>query len=248
MKLLTLNLWQGRLHRNYPDFFKAEKADIICLQEVYEADNNIPTLEFFSSVSAAKEFSGLSYEYFSPVHSYEVMGTRVKLGNCILSRHPILKVETVFTHGKYREFNHPSEYIGNSRNAQIIQVSLGKGPLCIVNHHGYWEADPNGSDESLKAITKLSNVLKPIKDPLIMVGDFNLNSNSRPIKFLKEELDLVDLTEKSGIKSTLSKQVTPYTASCDHVFINNGIKLNDFRISDELLSDHKALITEFDLK
>ncbi|HEY1645391.1 MAG TPA: endonuclease/exonuclease/phosphatase family protein, partial [Candidatus Saccharimonadales bacterium] len=159
IKLITLNIWQGRLFRNYPDFLKEEQADIICLQEVYKSDKKIPTLELFSNISTAQEASGLEYSFFSPVHGYKVMGVNVQFGNCILSRTPLENQTAIFTSGEYLEFTDPSDYVNNIRNAQIASVNIDGQSLTVVNHHGYWELSPTGSNESTKSLGVLSQAL-----------------------------------------------------------------------------------------
>ena len=59
MKLISLNLWQGRLYKNYPDFIQKHNADILCLQEVYDADRRIPLGDMFISLSKVKKASSL---------------------------------------------------------------------------------------------------------------------------------------------------------------------------------------------
>ncbi len=248
MKLVSLNAWQGRLLRNIPEFFRKQQADIICLQEVYDAKDAIPTLEFFQSILTIKNASALEHSYFSAVHSYEVMGAKVSFGNCILSRFPITKQSTIFTRGEYNIFTNPSTFVGNNRNAQIVEILVNDNSIHVVNHHAYWEKDPMGSSKSLEIIKKLCDALRPIKGPLLIAGDFNLNSNSKPLAFLKDSLQLRDLTEELGIKSTLSSQVTTYVADCDHLFINEYIQKETYTVEDKLLSDHKALTLKFNVK
>ncbi|HEY1645435.1 MAG TPA: endonuclease/exonuclease/phosphatase family protein, partial [Candidatus Saccharimonadales bacterium] len=85
------------------------------------------------------------------------------------------------------------------------------------------------------------------KRPLIIAGDFNLNSDSQPINTFKNSLNLSDLTEDYNLDNTLVNEVTPYKVDCDHVFVSQDINIHSYKMSDKLLSDHRALSVEFDL-
>ncbi len=247
MKLISLNLWQGRLYKNYPDFIQKHNADILCLQEVYDADRRIPLGDMFISLSKVKKASSLENVIFAPTLSFIIQNTKVSFGNAVLSRYPLSNQRTVFTNGEYIEVGNPEDYVSNTRNAQIANTNLNGQVINLVNYHGYWEIDPEGSDRSLESITKLINEVRDRKPPLIMSGDFNLNANSKAINYLKNELNLRDLTEEAGSPSTMSNQIVPYTASCDHIFVSRDIKVNSFTVADDLVSDHKALVLDFDI-
>jgi endonuclease/exonuclease/phosphatase family metal-dependent hydrolase len=246
MKLITLNTWQGRLSRNLAPFFEKEKADIVCLQELLSSKEWIPTWDLFQSLETIMNASKLDHSYFSTLYSYDVMGKQVRFGNGLISRYPFISKQTIFTNGDYRKIP-DKEYTTNTRNAQIVEINTIKGNLTIVNHHAHWEKDPMGSELSVERITKLIKNLKSVEGPLIIAGDFNLWTKSKAIEKLKTELNVIDLTEINKIDNTLSNEVTPYKVACDHVFISKHIKVKNFKLNKSLLSDHKALILEFDL-
>jgi endonuclease/exonuclease/phosphatase family metal-dependent hydrolase len=247
MKLISLNLWQGRLYKNYPDFIKKHNTDVLCLQEVYDADRQVSLGDMFISLSMVKKASSLENVFFAPTLSFVIQNTKVRLGNAVLSRYPLSSQRTVFTNGEYIEMDNPEDYVSNTRNAQLANINLNGRIINLVNYHGYWEIDPEGSERSLETITKLVNEVRDFKPPLIMSGDFNLNAGSKAINYLKNELNLRDLTEEAGSPPTMSDKIVPYTASCDHIFVSRDIKVNSFTVADDLVSDHKALVLDFDI-
>lgn len=247
MKIITLNTWQGRFFRNFVPFFEREDADIICMQELNKTDGYIPTLHSLETWNDVKESTLLAHTYYSPTWSYDVMGRKAEFGNGLLSRFPITHKETIFTHGSYKKVT-ADNYETNVRNAQIVTLDTPQGVLTVVNHHAWWETDGMGSPTSKKKLEILVEKLKDINNPLIIVGDFNVWGKSEALLYLSKELHLRDLTEEYNLGSTLNELVTPYTVACDHIFVNSHIKVKNFAMSDELLSDHKALILDFDIK
>lgn len=249
MKLITLNTWQGRISRNFAPFFQKLQADIICLQELHSSTQPVTNwLETFRLLQTIQAASGLDYQYFSPTFSYDVMGIEVAHGNGILSRYSITNQQTLFTHGQYERLAAKNAYIHNTRNAQIVSVQSPSGDVTIVNTHAHWDKNPSGSELSLQRLQKLIKVLETIQGPMIVAGDFNLNRETEAIRFFKKSLKLTDVTEASGVTNTLNNLVTPHKVPCDYIFINDAVHVNNFELSEALLSDHKALIFDFDIK
>ena len=246
MKLVTLNLWQGRLNRNYPYFIADQKADIICLQEVYSSDIEFPVLEQFRSRQYVQEASGLEHSFFSPTYGFTVMGSKVQFGNLILSRYPFSSQKTIFTSGEYRDLNAPTDYVPNTRNAQVAKIQVDGKELTIVNHHGHWEPSVNGSEVSLARLEFLASQLKDIQGPYIVAGDFNVSSKSEAMSNFKNILNLTDL-KQGQYESTLTGIVTPYIVDCDYILISKEVNSQSFEVSDQLVSDHRPLILEFNL-
>jgi endonuclease/exonuclease/phosphatase family metal-dependent hydrolase len=248
MRLICLNTWQGRLIKNLVPFFDTQTADLICLQELYDSEQDIFGMDFFKTFEAIQAASQLQrYTYYSPVFRYDIMGNEVAFGNGILSRYPLHDQQTIFTYGTYKKIRTSGDVIDNARNAQIVKVRTPAGDLTAVNYHAHWEADPYGSELSLQRLQKLIDALAAVTGPLIIAGDFNLWADSAPLQHFKKTLGLKDLTEEAKLKSTLSHQVTPYRVACDHIFVNGAVDVQSFQLSDVLVSDHKALLLEFEL-
>jgi endonuclease/exonuclease/phosphatase family metal-dependent hydrolase len=249
MKLITLNTWQGRIVKNFAPFFQAQQPDIVCLQELHSSSQPVINwLDTFRLLEAIQESSALEHQYFSPTFSHDVMGVEVAHGNGILSRYPFNNQQTFFTHGQYQKLATSDDHISNTRNAQIVHVHTPSGDVTIVNTHAHWDENPNGSELSMQRLEKLSKALEHIQGPLIVVGDFNLNRSTAAIQSFKKALNLTDLTERASITNTLNNLVTPYKVACDYIFVSDSIDAKNLELSEALLSDHKALILEFDIR
>ena len=57
-----------------------------------------------------------------------------------------------------------------------------------------------------------------------------------------------DLTATHAVSSTLSQLGKVQDVACDHILVNSLIQVVDFRVLSDLVSDHKALTLEFDVK
>lgn len=248
MKLIQLNMWQGRILWQVTPFLKEEQPDILCLQETYSCKEPIPYGDLFSSVEAIqKVLPDMKYWFFAPTYSYLVNGRRVMAGNAIGSCYPIHDQRTVFVHGEFLEDQDP---IPNTRNLQTCRLELDNGTsLCILNHHGYWERNPYGSPDMVAKMQQVKEVAAVLPHPLIVSGDMNALPESETMQVFKGMLE--NLTEAHHIETTLTVLGHAFDRNnivpCDHVLISDDVQVHTFKASDTIVSDHKPLILTFDV-
>ncbi len=75
-----------------------------------------------------------------------------------------------------------------------------------------------------------------------MCGDLNLSPDSPSLKALNDQLANLSVTH--GLERTYN-QFSSVDTVCDYIFVNDQVKVDDFRMSEAVISDHKALILEF---
>jgi len=244
MKLVQLNVWAGRLEFQLDHFLQAEKPDIVCLQEAVSFDKS-PGTGFFLTTDAIQNTCQLKHIAFSPILSFGYMGGVARFGNGILSRLPITESETVFTH-----LEHKSDFVwgGHSSNIRnfvhaVVEVD---GKSChVLTHHGYWISEhKNGNETTTAQMHQLTTYIKKLKGPIILTGDFNLVPGSESLKELNHLLS--NLSVEYGLKTTRTS-LTKKTEVCDYIFVNDEVKVKSFKASDEVVSDHQALILEFNI-
>ena len=135
--------------------------------------------------------------------------------------------------------------IYNIRAFQHVQVDIDGTSLHILNHHGHHiDAHKLGDDETMRQIALILGYCKNLKGALILCGDFNLSPESSSIKLLDEHFR--NLSVEYGLKTTRSR-LTHKNEVCDYIFVNDGIKVNGFIMDDTIISDHNALILDFDM-
>lgn len=242
MRILQLNIWTGRIKGALLDFLKNNKFDVICLQEAVWSNRDDVLENFCASVRQISGVSGLSY--IAESSNWEMgfldSDSVIKQGNVVLSREEIIqnRVETVY--GGKTIVNKADDFRDHEYTLQIIKLANG---LNIVNHHGYWLPTPMGDDTTVAVMRKVAEFVKELNGPLVMCGDLNIIHNSPAMR----ELDFLrDLTEEYGITNTLSGLKFNGEVACDHILVNDRIKVRDFRVLDEIVSDHKGLIAEID--
>jgi endonuclease/exonuclease/phosphatase family metal-dependent hydrolase len=255
MKIIQLNIWGGKLGQQIIDFLQTEQPDFVCMQEVNDLKGRAG-YKFFATLDEIKEEVGFADAFMSPTYSSRYMERKLEYGNAILSKLPFTTTQTVFTRGQYQRNFEVTRDDSNIRNLQIATVELdkrsGKSPgkirLHILNHHGYHLFGTKiGDAESLRAtqiIADSIDLLTATNEPIILCGDFNLAPNSQSLAILNSRL--TNLSIVHHLRRTYN-QFSAVHEVCDYIFINDRIKPRHFQMSKALLSDHKALILEFDV-
>jgi endonuclease/exonuclease/phosphatase family metal-dependent hydrolase len=245
MKIIQLNIWYGKLGNSVIRFLNQQNPDIVCLQEVSEIEGS--TGGMFIPLHVIQEKTGLAHASFGPTASYRFMTRKCQYGNVILSKLPLEHEETIFVHGQYNDDYDRAEGDYNNRNLQTCQVKLPSQTITVINHHGFHIPDPVGNDQSLQAMEKVADILKSLDGPRIFCADLNVSPDS-PVLNPLSKLKLRNLTAENQLSSTLSKvHHLDMPIACDYIFVSPDIKVTNFETSDEIVSDHKPLILEFDL-
>lgn len=244
MKLLQLNLWMGRLTRQILPLIEREQPDIITAQEVFSSPKPIPFPDTLYDIHERIAALGYDYVYFSPVCSTSVSGHTVQFGNALYSKLPLENTRTIFTSGAFCPDTNGSEFDTNSRNAQLATVRVNGRIVHIVNHHGYWEPNPIGSEKTVAAMRVVADTMEKLEGPIIFSGDLNVNPSTPALQLFDGWLE--DLTATYGLNDTLTVLGKVQGVAPDHIFVSNEIKVRSFAVMNDVASDHKALLLEFD--
>lgn len=243
MKLLQLNAWGGRLEPQIRDLLRSEQPDIVCLQEAISF--GVSGSGLFITIESIQEELGLQHVAFSPVFSFSYMKGLAKFGNGVLSRLPIKRTETVFTYLEHKDNFMWGEDSSNVRNFVHAELNINGKSCHVLTHHGFWVAEhKNGNDETKRQMQLLADYTKRLDGPVILTGDFNLVPESESVKILNRQLHNLTLEHKLATTRT---SLTHKTEACDYIFVNDSVRTNQFAALDEIVSDHKALILEFDI-
>lgn len=245
MKLIQVNAWGGRLDNELPRFLQREQPDFVCLQEVYDLPGSSGAL--FAPFDKLREFSGLTHGYMAPVHAFHYMNREAKYGIALLSKEPLEDRESVFVQGdfvKNYDDEANTEY-DHARNFQHAAISLHGKKLHLINYHGTFiregKAGNTATEKHVKMIADYASQFA--NEPMIICGDFNLAPDSASMQQLSH--GFTSLTKKYQIASTYSPVLHVFNVVCDYIFVNDSVKVNDFKVSEAVISDHKALILDF---
>ncbi len=256
MKLITLNTWGGRAGSDlllsfFPKY--AKETDIMCLQEIWSAPHE--NLEGFSTAgkpltnadvathimqdvcAALPDFK----EYFRP-HFTDHYGIMTMVNKKIT----VIDEGEVYVHKNKGYF--PEDDLGkHARNIQWLKMDSGGKKFAVINFHGLWNGQGKGdSDDRILQSQKIIDYLKTLDCDHILCGDFNLLPDTKSLKMF-EEFGLRNLIKEYGITSTRTSLYEPAVRYADYVFVSPGIKVNDFRVLPEEVSDHSALMLDFEV-
>ncbi len=242
MKILQLNVWMGKVEGNLRRFLEKNNFDVICMQEVFASHDCQPHLaQLCFDLSRIQKASGMPFTFFTPRLSSRLADGHFEEGNLILSRIPFTHKEHYFVQEQYmKNVVFGSEVLNN----RVLQIAKLENGFTVVNHHGFWRPDPIGDEETIKAFTKVGEIVKNLEGPVVMCGDLNIIHESpamRPLDFLR------DLTHENHIKTTLSGLKYDGEVACDHILASDKIEVKDFTVYPDLVSDHLALSAEVEL-
>ena len=242
MKLFQANIWGGRLPFQIMEALKSEKPDLICFQEVVSTKGDAL---IFTTIEQIQEGIGLDNSFFSPVFDFNLMNKKAGFGNGIISRFPFSDTKTEFTRLNHKNnFDFDTDDY-NIRNFQHVTIELNNKILNLLNHHGHHiHQHKNGDAETLRQCGEIAKYIDSLDGNVILCGDFNLGPTSDSINILNSRLR--NLSVEAKLTSTRN-ELTPKNEVCDYIFVSKGINVSKFYMLDKVLSDHNALILEFDL-
>lgn len=253
MKLISLNTWGGRAGKDLQlAFFKRHKdIDVFCLQEMWRAPYQ--DLEGFIAggltidhstvmVYGVQEVSAILSEhssFFRP-HLLNDYGLMTLISN----KMKVIEEGELFV---YREKGYypPGDVGKHARNIQYITVETKKGLVTIINFHGLWNGKgKTDSEDRILQSQNIINFMKTLKNPFVLCGDFNLLPDTKSIKMF-EEFGLRNLIKEYGITSTRTSFYKKPEKHADYCFVSKDIKVKEFKILPDEVSDHAPLYLDF---
>ena len=241
MKLITLNTWGGRINKPLLDFIENNKdIDIFCFQEINndasskvvessEEDKNL-----FSHIQdVLPDFTG----YFSP----QVPG----IGHAIFIK-KYLVVDNVGTHPILAEdeiVNMPDSFPRILQSIRLKDLSLS-----IYNFHGVPKGEKKDNPVREIQTNRVMEIINKDTNPKIIVGDFNLNPDTRAIATFESkftnQIKESDYTTTRNHYYSKSKDF-PFA---DYIFTSLEIKVLEFKVLNDEVSDHLPLLLNFEIE
>jgi endonuclease/exonuclease/phosphatase (EEP) superfamily protein YafD len=237
-RLITLNVWDGRLQASLESFFSCESPDIACMQEVARfAEPGYDWLR--AGLPELASWAGLPCTVMAPMFGQAYMHTRLELGNAIMSSAPICEHPVTWTAGSYNgDFDLAKHVV--PRNFQHVETQ----GVHVFNYHGQRERNGAklGTEQDVAAMERLASQAAVPGGRVIVAGDFNLWPESPALAPLRANLR--DLGAEAGVKNTRTWLKGRQEVS-DYVFVSPDITVGDFYVSDRVASDHAALVLDF---
>lgn len=246
MKIIQINVWGGHLLQPLSKFIASEQADIVCVQEIVHTKTTSSLFDYFDALNTIKTAGQYEHVFFSPTFSFIALGEEVEFGNAIFSRLPLTNQQTVFINGSYAKNQSMSNLDANVRNLQLCTITINSKTINLANHHGFHDLNPNGTEMGKQNMNRVAQILKPHAESLLFCGDLNVIPSSETLKEL-DVLGLNNQTTISDLDTTLSSVhgAHPEKVVCDYILTSKDIVVQKFASSETIVSDHKALILDF---
>ncbi len=250
MKLIDLNIWAGQILVPLRKFIHENKeADIFCFQEVYKTESGEKFINVIKNAPDARPDIYYQIEDLLPEHKGFFAPTQNTTGLAIFVKKSIDVVENgnIFVY-KQKDAMISGDPNTTGRNLQFVKIKAGREYFLICNFHGIWARE--GKKDSPQRIEQSENISKFLtqrKENIILCGDFNLEPNTKSLAILEE--DLVNLIKKYSVKTTRTKLYDWFEKGdfyADYVLVSKDIKILDFKVMQDEVSDHAPLLLEFD--
>ena len=260
MKLVSLNIQGGAQGEA---FFKyvgqvAKSADVLCFQEVYDSRLHViasvgEQMDIYTQLKKRlKGFDSYYHLVSSRAGEYFRIRPKAVLGLAIFVKKSI-KTGRVF--GKHVEGTVNGEVDfrnGKEANAvQCLEIVTKTGNFWVMNFHGQSRpGDKLDTPKRLKQSKILAGLIKKLKGPKILCGDFNLMPNTESVRIV-ERTGLENLITIYKIKNTRNsvswKRYGNRQHFADFTFVSPGLKVKSFKVPYNLASDHLPMVVEFSL-
>lgn len=246
MKLITLNIWGGKIFEPLMDFFKkhAEDTDIFCLQEVF---NNPPNIKSQMQTWDAKE--DIYKDITEVLKGFDGQMAPRQDGQeslCMFVKKD-LSVQEIAEQFVYR-WKNAAEGDDDSTigiNVQYVKFSKNKKDFMVCNLHGHWTPDPKGDNPARLAQSQnIKKLLDGFKGAKILCGDFNVNPDTKSMKIL--ETSTRNLVKEHNITNTRSRLYKKGNRLDDYILASPEIKVKKFEAIQDVVSDHLPLMLEFE--
>lgn len=239
MKILSLNIWDGNLLPELISFLKKYKdiVDIFLFQEV-SRDGTEKAIWSDGEEGDAYRLIQQALPGYQGLHAPSLEGewglaTFIKEGVYVAS------YKEIFVHkGPFSVEGRDASTMG--RNIQCIDL----GGFVLINFHGLWL--PNGKKDTQSRLDQSNNIIKEFRTfekPGIIMGDFNYHPDNKSLK-LFDEAGFNNLIQIYGIKSTRSSHYTKECRFADYALCSSEIKVIQFEVLPDEVSDHLALYLE----
>lgn len=246
MKLITLNIWGGKVFEPLMAFFRkhGEDTDIFCLQEVF---NNPPNIKSRVQTKVAKEdifkdiavvlknFNG----YMAPTQDGEeslCMFVKKDFGVQEIADHFVYRWQNAM------EGNDASTY---GINIQYAKFNKSKKDYMVCNLHGHWTPNFKGDNPArLEQSQNIKKLLDDFKGAKILCGDFNVAPDTKSMEIL--ETSMRNLVKEYKVTTTRSHLYTKEHKFADYILVSPEIQVKKFEVIQDVVSDHLPLLFEFD--
>jgi endonuclease/exonuclease/phosphatase family metal-dependent hydrolase len=241
MKLITLNAWCGIKIEPLKKFIERQSkdTDIFCFQEIRNG-------------KCLSNYEGEVEQLFNLIENilvnfkgyYTEMSPGIGIATFVKNTFEVesFNSSTILFSEDVKNISISNGLIPYPRVMQVITL---KNKMSVLNFHGVPGDLKKDTKERELQTKRLIEILDDLDGSKILVGDFNLNPDTKAISELEEKMR--NLIKESNYKTTRSNfyekiGIMPFA---DYVFVSEDLKVKDFKVLPDEVSDHLPLFLEF---
>lgn len=252
MKLITLNAWGGKLYEPLIEFIeKYKNVDIFCLQDVLFGKEPVFSEAEKGRINLFEEIRKklTEHEYIiskEPGHSFingEMLHEDIGSGKVIFYSKKFKIIEK-------GEFDVSDKNLTDtmvSSKCQWIEIGIDTKKYTILNLHGLWQKGSNKKDteERVEQSKRINAFMKGLPGTKILAGDFNMVPDGESMGILDQ--GMINLIKTHNIETTRNKYYPRGEKFADYILVSEDLKVNEFKVLPDEVSDHCALYLDFEL-
>lgn len=262
MRLISLNLWGGKVHSPLIDFIKkhSDQTDIFTFQEVLKYEKNVKTHDYHANLlgELSEILDNFSF-YFSPRSiSHDPDGKvniPVEFGQATFIKNKI-KIHENNEFFVYKTFNLMNKYFSESDPDfpslvlySILKINNKK--FMVINYHGLWEPAPkHDTEHRLRASQIIIDHIQHVSLPTIIAGDFNLRIETKSLQMF-EDFGMRNLVKETDAPTTRShfyeERWRKIDKFADYIIVTKNIDVKKFEVLNDEISDHLPLLLDFEI-
>jgi exonuclease III len=244
MKLISLNAWCGIKYELLKEFleYQSKDVDIFCFQEIRNGEYLNQTEEVNERTNLFEDLKSILPDF---VCYFTEMAPGVGIASFVRKNIEVEKVESkqILTAQETKHLSMPN---GDSYYPRVIQsIYLKNRDLITHNFHGIPGNSKKDTPERDLQTNRLLEIINNSVKSQILVGDFNLNMNTEAIQKLENKMQ--NLVKDGGFKTTRNSNYNKidFLPFADYAFVSKDIKINQFEVLPDEVSDHLALLLDF---
>lgn len=240
MKILSFNVRNRYKIKNYDgiynnkdtvvllaNYIKKNNIDVVCLQEVIESYRDRLTFELKDYMAYGNPRMGRSF--------FTKFIDKIKRFNESVNIYTNLDV--------LKDKNYKLPFMPDILPRVATRIDIKEKNITIINTHlsAYNKISKN------RQLKKLYNLIKKIDNPVILLGDFNMNIKSNIFNDFISKMDSLDIKHMDILGRTFKK--SKRDLPIDHVFISKSLKIKNIeKVKDKevAFSDHYPILIEMD--
>jgi endonuclease/exonuclease/phosphatase family metal-dependent hydrolase len=220
------------LDRKIVEALKKLNLDILALVEVDTGSfrSKKDEVKFFEKKLKMHSFvEKIKYPFKGWLKLFHYVPILKMQANAIISRYKISKV-------KYHLFHE-----GTKRVIIQADVHCPKKVTLLLAHLSL------SKNQREKQMVELINIVNKIKNPVILMGDFNTFSGDKEIKNLMTKTHLKDKSKLDKHSLGLTQPTWHPSRRLDYVLVSKQIKVNEYTVLNYPYSDHMPLYVDFEV-